>query len=475
MTAPVVAVLDIGKTNLKLVAVGRDGRTVWQRSTPNRPLPGPPWLHVDLPATEAWLLGALAELGLACRPGKVEAFVAAAHGSGGVLVDAEGPVLPPVDYEEEPPAGILAAYADAAPPFGERGSPQLGGASHFGRQLFWAARAFPAAAARATRFLPFPQYWAWRLCGVPAVEPTMLGAQSHLWDVRRRRYTGLVGREGWDRLLPPPVPPHTFLGPPRPKVRIRTGLGGATAVLAGVHDSTANLYRYQAAGLGDAALLSTGTWIVGMDPRTPADALDEAFGMTVTSDVEGRPVAGVLAMTGREYAVLAGNDAGGRATGDALAATVASGALALPGFCAFDGVFPGSAGRGRVEGAAPADVAGRTALATLYAALVADVCLDLMRSRGRVVVDGGFVADPAFAGLVAALRPGQEVLVNADGAGTAAGAALLWTFGTLGLTPNLEIGTATPLPVPGLAGYRRRWREAVEGHIGRALPAAQGE
>lgn len=467
-----VAVFDIGKTNLKLLGVDREGRTVWQRSTPNRPLPGPPWLHVDLPAIEAWLLDALAGL---AREHAVEAFVAAGHGSGGVLVDEAGSVLPPVDYEEEPPAEVLEAYARAAPPFAERGSPQLGGASHFGRQLFWMARAFPDAVGRATRFLPFPQYWAWRLCGVPAVELTMLGAQSHLWDVRGRRYTGLVGREGWGRLLPPPRPPHTVLGPPTPEVRVRTGLGGEVAVLAGIHDSTANLYRYQAVGLGDAALLSTGTWIVGMDPLTPADALDEAFGMTVTSDVEGRPVAGVLAMTGREYAVLAGGDAGGRATADALAAVVASGALALPGFCAFDGVFPGSAGRGRIEGPTPGDAAGRTALATLYAALVAEVCLDLMRSRGRVVVDGGFVADPAFAGLVAALRPQQEVLVNADGAGTAAGAALLWTYGTLGVAPRLEVGTATPLRVAGLAAYRRRWRGAVEAHIGRALPAAQGE
>ena len=37
-----VAVFDIGKTNLKLLAIDRAGAVLAQRSTPNRPQPGPP-------------------------------------------------------------------------------------------------------------------------------------------------------------------------------------------------------------------------------------------------------------------------------------------------------------------------------------------------------------------------------------------------------------------------------------------------
>ncbi len=36
-----VAVLDVGKTNVK-VALFDEGRLLWERSTPNRVLPGPP-------------------------------------------------------------------------------------------------------------------------------------------------------------------------------------------------------------------------------------------------------------------------------------------------------------------------------------------------------------------------------------------------------------------------------------------------
>jgi sugar (pentulose or hexulose) kinase len=90
------AVFDIGKTNLKLVLLDSDGRVLAQRSRANTPLPGPPWLHPDLARIEAWLLRSLAELA-ALHP--IEAFVATAHGSGAVLVDEAGPVLPAIDYE----------------------------------------------------------------------------------------------------------------------------------------------------------------------------------------------------------------------------------------------------------------------------------------------------------------------------------------------------------------------------------------
>jgi sugar (pentulose or hexulose) kinase len=205
-----------------------------------------------------------------------------------------------------------------------------------------------------------------------------------------------------------------------------------------------------------------------MCPTTPIAALDEAFGMTVTNDADGRPIAGTLAMGGREYAAITGN-AVGAATSAALQAAVGRRAIVLPSFVDYDGVFPGSAGRGRTVGE-PGGTDGRIALATLYNALVADVCLDLMRSTATVVIDGGFTADPAFARLVAALRPGQEVLVNHRGGGTAHGAALLWTHRNRGLPVRLDIERASPDALEGLPAYRAHWRRAAAEHIQRPLP-----
>jgi sugar (pentulose or hexulose) kinase len=446
-----VAVFDIGKTNLKLLAIDAAGRVLAQRTRPNRGLPGPPYLHVDLADVEAWLLGALRELAAAHR---IEAVVATAHGSGGVLVDENGPVLPMLDYEAEPPAWLDAEYAEVMPPFPERGARLLGGASHLGRQLFWQARQWPAEVARARTILPLPQYWAWRLSGVMASEVTSLAAQSHLWDVVGQRPSALVGAMGWQRLLPPLRPAWARLGPVLPRVAAATGLSPDTMVVNGIHDSSGNLYRYARAGLGDATLLSTGTWIVGLRAGLLPERLIEARSMTLNADAWGRPVGGVLAMVGREIEVIAGGVPAG-VTEAELADAVAGGAMALPSFVTLEGVFPGLAGRGRLVG----PQAPPRAVALLYAALVAEVCLELLGVEGRAVIDGGLAAEPLLGGLVAALRPDLELLTEPVGGGTALGAALL--ADPEATAPPSGLRRMAPLALPGLAAYRDRWRRMI--------------
>ncbi len=181
------------------------------------------------------------------------------------------------------------------------------------------------------------------------------------------------------------------------------------------------------------------------------------------------PSMGLLAMTGREHARIRGH-VEGAATAEALAEVIGLGTLALPGFCEFDGIFPGSAGRGRIVGEPPSAPALRVALATLYAALVGEVCLDLLGAVGTVVIDGGFATDPGFAGLLATLRPGQTILVEKAGGGTAFGAALLWTHGRRGGPVEIALVPAEAVAPAGLSAYRARWRAAVAEHLGRPLP-----
>lgn len=452
-----VAVLDIGKTNLKLLAI-TDGRVAGQRTAPNRSLPGPPYPHHDLAATEAWLIGALREL--AAEQG-IAAVVATSHGSGGVLVDDTGPVLPMLDYEMPTPEGLASAYAEVAPSYLERGSRHFGGMAHVGRQMFYQAKAFPEAFARAHHVLTLPQYWAWRLSGVPAAEVTSLAAQSHLWDVLNRRPSSLVAAMGWQHLLPPLRPAYAVLGPITPEIAGATGLRRDTPVLNGMHDSSANLYRYQAAGLADATLLSTGTWLVGLDPRVAPERLIEERAMTLNADVDGNPVGGVVAMVGREIERIVQGKLAPIATTD-LEAVIAAGTMALPSFVAMDGIFPSSGGRGRIVGPAPADATARTALATLYAALMAAACLDLLEASGTAIIDGGFTAQPLLPRLIAAMRPDLTVLVEPAGGGTALGAALLHEHAARREPVPLTLTRAEPLEPPGLAAYRERWQAMAD-------------
>lgn len=57
-----VAVLDIGKTNVKLSACLETGAVTETLATPAPVLPGPPWSHPDIAALIPWVMGGLSAL-----------------------------------------------------------------------------------------------------------------------------------------------------------------------------------------------------------------------------------------------------------------------------------------------------------------------------------------------------------------------------------------------------------------------------
>ena len=114
---------------------------------------------------------------------------------------------------------LAAAYDAARPAFDETGSPRLPLGLNLGAQLYWQFQTFAQAKA-ASAILPYPQYWAFRLCGVAATEATSLGAHTDLWNPRLRDLSSLVDRQGWRQLMPP------VRGPGEP-ARDRDARGGA--------------------------------------------------------------------------------------------------------------------------------------------------------------------------------------------------------------------------------------------------------
>lgn len=467
MDGATVAVLDVGKSNVKLSACTGRGHVVETLSTPNPVRPGPPYAHHDLAALNAWVLDSLSAL---CARHPLTDLIASGHGSGGLLVgddpdaDGTGLVLPMVDYEQPLPEGLAEAYAPQAGGFFDRGSAVMMAATHTARQMFWAETADPAAFARARWCLGIPQYWAWRLTGVAVSEASILGAQSHLWNVKDRHWSPIVAARGWTRLMPPFARAADDLGPIRPALRARHGLP-PLRVHAGAHDSSVSFHRYQAAGLTDFVGISTGTWIVAMATGIDLARLDEARGMTLNADVTGQPIAGALTMGGREYAAVAGEQpAGALADPAAIARLIARGTLALPTFGTNDGQFPGSAGQGRILGPPPDGPEERHALAVLYVALLTSACGDTLVPDRTWVLDGSFLRDPAFAALVAALRPDRATKLNPEPYGIASGAALLCRRDPAPVPLDLLPAPTLP-PLPGLTDYAARWRALAEGHL----------
>ncbi len=450
----VVAVLDIGKTNVKLSAAAPAGAILETLSTPNVVLDEPPYRHHDIRDLEQWVSAGLRDLRTRHPIG---AIVTCAHGSGGVLVGPEGPVLPMIDYEQPIPSDVATAYAAAVGPYRERGSAVMLGAAHLARQMLWQQTRWPDDFARATAFLATPQYWAWRLCGVAAGEVTSLAAQSHLWSPADARPSALVAAMNWQRLMPPMRRAWETLGSLEPAFAARSGLDADTRVLCGIHDSSANLYRYQAAGLSDFTVVSTGTWIVALTDRQDIDFDVERPGHTCNADVFGRPVPGMLTMGGREFAAVAG-EARGPASKRALARIVATRTLARPSFGSDDGLFPHTARRGRIEGPLAEDRESRFTLAVLYTALLTAECVEDLPRSATVVLDGTFVRDPLYGSIVAALLADRRVLVNRDASGIATGAALLAAHQVRRQPAPLSAEMPDLTGLPALSGYRAEWR-----------------
>lgn len=461
-----VAVLDIGKTNVKLSAVSPDGDIVETVSAPNTVLPGPPWRHHDLDGLSQWAFSTLADL---CGRHPIAQIVTCGHGSGGVLTTADpdgpggGAALPMIDYEQPLPDGLAEVYATLAGTFQDRGSAIMGASTHQARQLLWMNKEYPDAVAAARWYLGLPQYWSWRLSGIAVNEYSCLAAQSHFWNVVEQRFAPIVMSQNWGRLMPPFAHAWQALGTIRPALARRYGLPDAISVHAGTHDSSVNFYRYQAAGLSEVVIVSTGTWIVALADGVKSDVVDEHKGMTLNSDVYGRPLGGALTMGGREFTHVAGKQSDGALAGiDVVARLIERGTMALPGFGIDNGQFPGSIGRGKIVGPQLVDAQERLALAVLYVALLTVECINVLNACRLVVLDGSFLRDPLFAGCVAALRPQAKTLFNSESYGCASGAALLCNHLRRDKPAQLKLSEPMlPFQIPGLAAYALRWREAA--------------
>lgn len=299
------------------------------------------------------------------------------------------------------------------------------------------------------------------MAGVPACEVTALGAQTQLWDPRERELSSLVRDQGWADKFAPLRDAWAVLRPLQFEVAAKCQLPVDIPVLCGIHASAANLARYLAAGLDDFTLISTGNWVITTRPHLPLDQVNPLRDTIATVDLLGRPVASARFMGGWEYAAIVGADGVGAEVAD-VEALLAAGTMALPSFTASGGPFPGTGGKGRIVGPIPVSGRTRTALATLYLALMTSACLDLMRSRELVIIDGQLAGNRLFAGLVAALRPGQPVAVSTEPHGAAHGAALLWGWSERSVAAPLHLTPVAALKIAGLMDYERRWRSAAE-------------
>jgi sugar (pentulose or hexulose) kinase len=414
-----VAVLDVGKTNVKAVIVDAgERREVAARTRPNRVLTDGSYPHFDVDGIFAFFLQSLKELN---SEFEFDAVSITAHGASGALLSAEGLALPILDYEFRYPADVEAAYDEIRPPFSETFSPRLPGGLNLGAQLHYQKAVFPEAFANAQAIVTYPQYWGWRLTGIAATEVTSLGCHTDLWRPKQGGFSSLVETLGIAGKLAPVRKPSDRLGYVTEEMSAKIGLARPVPLYCGIHDSNASLLPHLGQHEAPFAVVSTGTWVVIFAVGGDLDHLDSKRDTLANVDALGRAVPSARFMGGREFELLTKGQ--GTATPEAIHRVLEERIVMTPSVVPGCGPFPDA--EHRVVNALNGLNADETYVAaSLYAALMTKACLDLTRAAGPIIVEGPFARNALYAEALSKAI-GRSVIVVSSSTGTSVGAALL--------------------------------------------------
>lgn len=230
-----IAVLDIGKTNVKVVLFDIKMRAeLAVLKQLNLVVRDGPYPHFDVVKMWTFFLKSLRDLHALHR---IDAISVTTHGATAVLVDKAGDLaLPILDYEYTGPDETRVEYETIRPDFSETGSPSLPIGLNVGAQIFWQMKRFPTQFTNTTSIMTYAQYWSFRLSGVRSNEVTSLGSHTDLWAPEQKRYSSLIAKLGWTKLMAPLRAANDRLGTITNEVAAATFLPHSCPVYCGIHD-----------------------------------------------------------------------------------------------------------------------------------------------------------------------------------------------------------------------------------------------
>ncbi|MEP5729871.1 MAG: FGGY-family carbohydrate kinase [Sulfitobacter sp.] len=452
-----IAIIDIGKTNAKLVLVEKETLTEVQVITrPNTVLPGPPWPHFDVEGHWEFLLNGLRDFHASHA---IDAISVTTHGACVALLDKAGNLAAPIlDYEHAGPDELATEYDAIRPAFAETGSPRLTGGLNIGAQLFWQFHIDPDLKMRTHRIVTYPQYWSARLSGVAATDITSMGAHTDLWNPHEGRFSSLVTTLEISEILAPVHKPSDVLGPILPQIAQQTGLSPDTPIYCGIHDSNASLLPYILESAGPYSVVSTGTWVIAMAIGGKSVPFDPTLDTLINVTALGQLAPSGRFMGGREHDVATGGPYP-VPTPVELSQILTKGTMLLPAVVPNTGPFQGRRATWLID--EPAVGTGeRGAAVALYLALVTAQCLENIGHVGEVVVEGPFANNLLYLQMLS-VAVASDVYPATGTTGTSTGAALLVTGQSSSPLKSDKPIAVDPNLANALAGYASCWRQKV--------------
>lgn len=292
---PVIAILDIGKTNKKIFLFNEQYKIIYERSTQLAETTdddGFPCENVR--ALTNWVTE---EIGWARHLERtdIKAINFSAYGASFVHIDGKGkPVGHLSNYLKPFPEPLLHSFLTDYDPGNalslRTSSPQLGSLNS-GLQLFRLKHERPEFYERVKYSLHLPQFISYLLSGQPFSELTSLGCHTMLWNFKEGNYHQWVVKEGIESKFPGITSSSHVTSV------------GATKIGVGLHDSSAALIPYLKTFQDPFVLISTGTWCISLNPFNQHPLTQDELDADCLQYIsyEGKPVKASRLFSGYEH------------------------------------------------------------------------------------------------------------------------------------------------------------------------------
>lgn len=302
-----IAVLDIGKTNKKILIYDETFTIIEEVKQKFPESAGEGGLrHDPLDEIQTWVFSSLKTL---TNQYVIKAVSVSAHGATWTALKEDGTfALPEIAYTSEPGDAF---HDDFYEKYGRPENLQkstatapFGNFLNIAKGVEYARSNFSDEFKRTSKILFLNAYFGYLLTGNVSAELTYAGCHTYLWNLQKKRWSDLTEAMGIRDLLPAEV--HNsweILGTVQPAVTQKTGLSQDCIVTMGVHDSNGALLPYTVKKGSDFILNSTGTWCVVMHEEREAVFKQEELGKSVFYNINvfGKPVKTAIFMGGLEF------------------------------------------------------------------------------------------------------------------------------------------------------------------------------
>ena len=408
-------VLDIGKTNVKLTFVDSfNNKTIKFFKTKQKNIYRHGIKILNSNSIFEWALKKITYIG---RKHNLDKFVCTAHGTSIALISYDDKeLLACTDYEYKFDK-LFNNYKKIAPKFSESFSPFLENGLNIGQQIYYLYKRKQKLIKKTKYILNYPQYIVWKLTSSFSSEISYVGCHTHLWDFKRNKLSSFVKKINLEKKFPQIRKAWDTIG--------RKQIGESNLkIINGIHDSNASYLYFKNSDIKNFTLVSTGTWYIIFNQKTPLKNLNPSLDMLANIDVFGKPVPTMRFMGGREYDHLMGVFKISNKT-RAIKNFSFHDYLIYPSYASGGGFSINKINIGFYEGLNKGQI---YYLICLYISFVINFCLNQMKSSNTIILDGPITKNITIMKILSSLRKKQIVLKNKREIGTTLGATNLFNI-----------------------------------------------